>query len=123
MLRPPQHGDGDWRMGEETREPLRMATLNRSGSCLQELRVDSGEEIASRKRLDEIVVGGSREPFEAGFFAGPGRQQQHGDGSQVRVSAEFSQQAEAIELRHHDIGDDDVGPPRARSGQRLDDRY
>ena len=54
--------------------------------------------------LDEIVVGPRLEPFDAGFLARPGREEDDGDRGGRGVAAELAQDAESVEHRHHHIG-------------------
>ena len=86
---------------------------------LTHLRVDPREQIARRKRLDQIVVGRGGQALEPRLLAGARRQHDDRNRAEVRVGTQLPQQAEAVELRHHHVGDDHVGPARARGRQRL----
>ena len=61
------------------------------------------QQFARRERLGQIVVGAGFETAHARLFPGAGRQQQHRRFAQVRVAAQFAQQTEAVEPRHHHI--------------------
>ncbi len=95
-----------------------MLLLDGANATLDDLRLDTRQEIARRKRLHQIVVGRGRQALEASFLAGARRQHDDRHGVQVRIGAQLPQQAEAIELRHHHIGDDDVGAASARDIER-----
>jgi hypothetical protein len=79
---------------------------------------DAGEQLPRRERLDEVVVGARLEPLARGLFAGPGRDQDHGEGGERGVGPDLAEQAEAVEPGHHHVGQDQVRPPPPRRLQR-----
>ena len=72
-----QHGDRDRGVGEQVRHPLGVTALEGPHPRLQNLRLDPGEQLARRERLDQVVVGAGVQAFDARLLAGPRRQQDH----------------------------------------------
>ena len=83
-----------------------------------EIGVDAGDQFPRGEGLRQIVVGAGVEAFHARLLAGPRRQHDHGQVAQRRVGSQLAQQAEAVEARHHDVGQHEVRLPRADRRQR-----
>ena len=76
------------------------------------------QQFAGRERLDQIIVGAGVKALDLGFLAGARRQHDDWQVAQLRAFAHRTQQTEAIELGHHHIADQQVGPGRLRTLQR-----
>ena len=72
-------------------------------------RADAGAQLAAAERLGQVVVGPGLQAGDAGILAGAGRDQDHGDAAQRGVGADRAQQLEAVEPRHHHVGEQQVG--------------
>ena len=79
---------------------------------------DASDQLARRERFGEIVVCACIEPFDLGLFAGAGRQHDHRQVAQLGVLADGRQKPKAVEPGHHHVGDQQLGPGRARRGER-----
>ena len=84
-----------------------------------EQRTDAGEQLSRRKRLDDIVVGTRVESLDPCFLAGARGQQQHGHAAQSFVGANRGQQPEAVQTRHHDVAENEIGRATTRGRERL----
>ena len=74
----------------------------------------------ARERLDEVVVGPGFQTFDATLFAGPRRQQDDRKVARPRIRPQLLQESEAVESRHHHVGQDQVGRFAAGELERLD---
>jgi hypothetical protein len=83
-----------------------------------EVRAHAGDQLARGERLDEVVVGAGRQPLDGGLLAGAGREHDHRQLRRRRVGAQPREQPEAVELGHHRVREDQVGPARAHRLQR-----
>ena len=82
-----------------------------------ELRLDARDQLARRERLDQVVVRARVQPFDARLVAGARRQHDDRDRRQLRRSAaDAPHQLEAVQRRHHHVGQDQVR--RAALGRR-----
>ena len=57
------------------------------------------------ERFDEIVVRATPQPFDSGLFACARGEQNDGNGLEGGVVAQGLKQSEAVQLRHHDIAE------------------
>ena len=76
--------------------------------------------ISSRapERLHQVVVGAGFEPGDARLLAGTRRDEDHRHVPQRRVGADRPQQLEAVEARHHHVGEQRSGGLAAHGGER-----
>ena len=72
------------------------------------MRADAREQLAGRERLDEVVVGARVEAFDARLFAGARRQQHDRHVRRRGIGAQRREQPEAVEPRHHHVGEDEI---------------
>jgi hypothetical protein len=72
------------RRAHECMEPLLVLAPN---ARQLEPRADAGEELASRERLDQVIVGSRIEPLDARLLAGAGGQQDDRDVAQRVIVA------------------------------------
>ena len=79
-----------------------------------EVRPDAGQQLAGRERLDQVVVGAGLQPLDGRVVARAGREHDHRDVHRGRVLAHGGEQAEAVEHRHHHVGQHEVGRRRRR---------
>jgi len=70
MLGASQDGDRRRRLRKDVQQPLLLRLLDAADASAQQLRFDTGDELARRKRLDDIVVRPRLQSFDARFFAG-----------------------------------------------------
>jgi hypothetical protein len=74
-------------------------------------------DVIEIQRLQQEVEGAVADGVDRGLHGGvPGEQDHIGGG---RAGLELSEQVEAVHLRHHDIGEDDVGGDVGEAAQRL----
>ena len=73
-----------------------------------ELRADLCHELLGGERLDDVVVGARRVAVDARFLAGARREQHHRQLRGLQPGAQLLEQAEAVQLRHHHIGEHQV---------------
>ena len=84
------------------------------------MRADPGHQLARRERLGQVVVGAGIEPLDARLPRPARAEADHGVSLRSASSARSAlQQREAVEPRHHDVGEDQIGALPARRGQRL----
>src|SRR5688572_208201 len=72
-------------------------------------RADAGHELAGRERLRHVVVGAHLEAQHLVAFLGAARDHDHGDGAGVRLRLDAAADLPAVELRDHDVEEDQVG--------------
>ena len=84
-----------------------------------EVGVHAGQEFARGERLRQVVVGLGVEALHPRIFARARRQHDDGQVAQLGVVAHFAQEAEAVEARHHDVGQHQIGLARPHRRQRL----
>ncbi len=70
---------------------------------------DAGEELARAERLRQVVVRARLEALDAGLFTGPGRDEDDREPAQRRVGADGAQQRQAVQPRHHHVGEQQIG--------------
>ena len=95
-------------------KPRRLATH----ACHVKIGLDPRQKLAGGERLDQVIVGAGPQPVHLGFLAGAGGEQDDRRIPGRLVRAHCRQKAEAVEPRHHDVGQDEVGLQGARRGQR-----
>ena len=71
---------------------------------------DTGLQLAGAERLDQVIIRSRLDPVDAGFFAGASREHDDRNRRCQRVCPQFAQQAEAIQSRHHHVGEHQIGP-------------
>ena len=81
-------------------------------------RADAHQQLARAERLHQVVVGAPAETFDARFFAGARREENHRNRAQLRIRAQLADEPEPVEVRHHHVGDDEIGSARARGLER-----
>ena len=94
----------------------------------RDVGADARQQLARGERLGQVVVGPGVQPLDPRLLAGAGGEQDHRQVAERRVGAQRAQQAEAVEARHHHVGEHQVGrrcagaPPSAACavGDRLD---
>ena len=84
-----------------------------------ELRLDARHQLARRERLDQVVVGAGVEPSTRASSPARADSMMTGTSRSAVVGAHAAQQAEAVEPRHHHVGEDQVGRLARGGGQRL----
>ena len=111
----------DGRVGEVAQQ-LGVALRGARGGLahLGEVEVGphAGDQLARGERLDEVVVGARGEPLDGGLLPGAGGEHDHRQLRGRRVRAQRGEQPEAVELGHHRVGEDQVGPARRDRLQR-----
>ena len=70
--------------------------------------IHPGQQLARREGLDQVVVGAPRQAFDASLLSSPGRQGDHGQVAQAVFVAHTADQAEAIQARHHHVGQQQI---------------
>ena len=71
-------------------------------------RVDAGDQLARRERLDDVVVGAAPQPGELVLLLALRGQQDHRRRAALAL-AQVAQDLEAVEPRQHQVEDDEVG--------------
>ena len=79
---------------------------------------DARGQLAGPERLQQIVVGAGLEPGDARLLAGARRDEDHGQVPQRRVGADRPQQLQAVQARHHHVGEQQVGRLAPQGGER-----
>src|SRR5262249_26578425 len=74
-----------------------------------QMRLHAREQFAGAEGLDQIIVRPGFHPLDARLFARASRKQNDWDGLQPLVGAQFAQQPEAVKIRHHHVGQHEVG--------------
>jgi hypothetical protein len=113
-----QHGRD---LGEPAQHPrmlVRAPGRELAGPGHLEVDAHPGDELAGRERLHEVVVGPGVETLDRGLFAGAGGQHDDRDARGRRVLAQCLEQPEAVEARHHHVGQHEVRHVAPRRGQR-----
>ena len=77
-------------------------------------RADAGEQLARRERLGHVVVGAHLEAEDLVALLDAAGDHDHGDVLGVRVLLEAAADLPAVELRDHDVEQDQVGVDLAR---------
>ena len=100
-------------------------TLPRGGEGLVpeprdlQARVDPGEQLPRAERFDHVVVSSLLERLDAGFFASARRQQHDGHLAQGTICPHRARELLPVELRHHDVGQDEIRPRPTCRRERL----
>jgi len=99
-----------------------LQQARRLAAGLREVKIGSHacHQLARGEGFDQVVVGTGAQALDLGFFAGTGGQQDDGDVLQLGIAAHRRQEAEAVELRHHDVGENEIGALLARHCERRD---
>ena len=109
-------------LGEFMRLPLELGGLLLHG-IVQRLDAqhgaDPGHEGRLIERLDEVIVAARLEPRDHVLDIGLGGEEDHRHETQRRIRLEAFERTDAVELRHHDVEQDQVGPRGLRHIQRL----
>ena len=74
-----------------------------------EVARDPRPQLEHRERLDQVVVGPGAQGRAGLVLTGPRRQQHDGDAGQGRILPDRVDQAVAVELGHHHVGEHEVG--------------
>ena len=129
-----QGGEGVAQLVREHRDELVFSpvggtqgflTLPRGGEGLApqprdlQARVDPGEQLPRAERFDHVVVSSLFERLDARFFASARRQQHHGHLAHGGIGPHRARELLPVELRHHDVGQDEIGPRPPRRRERL----
>ena len=80
---------------------------------------DPGDELVGAEGLGEVVVRAGLQALDRGLLARPRGQHDHRDVPRGRVRPQRAQQFEAVDPRHHHVGQDDVGLPLGHRPERL----
>jgi len=78
------------------------------------------EELAGAERLDEIVIRARLEPFDRGLLSGARREEDHRECAGGLRLAERAEERQAVEARHHDVGQDEIRRLPAHGLERRD---
>ena len=78
MLGTAQDGDRGRRLRKDVQQPPLLRLLDAADASAQQLRFDARDQLARRKRLDDVVVRPGLQSFDSRFFAGASRQHHHG---------------------------------------------
>jgi hypothetical protein len=76
---------------------------------LSEKLTNLGNELSRRERFIDIGVGPELKSLELGPVPGPGRHHEDGDVFPSRIEAEELEQLEAVEVRHHEVEEQESG--------------
>ena len=68
-----------------------------------DMGADACQQLARTEGLNQIVVGAGLQSFDPRFFTRPGGKQDHRRGMGAGVGTQGLQQAETIQVRHHDV--------------------
>ncbi len=112
--------DLDGGVGEVAQQPGVARGGARGGLAqLGEIEVGphAGDQLARGERLEQVVVGPGGEALDRGLLPGARGEQDHRQLRRAGVRAQLGQQPEAVELGHHRVGEDQVGPALAHRRQ------
>ena len=84
-----------------------------------EMRRQPRHQFPRGKRLNQIVICPGGQPLQPALFPGPRGEQNHRDGPGLRARAQFAQQPESIQPRHHHIAENQVRRMIARHLQSV----
>ncbi len=84
-----------------------------------QLRFDARNEFAGSEGLGEVVVSACFDAFDAGLLSGARREHDDGDGGGCRILAQGGEKREPIHLRHHHVGQDEIGAVPANFFERA----
>lgn len=73
-----------------------------------QIRAHPSQQLHGGKRLGQVVIGPRFQATYRSFLAGPCRQHHHRDRRCLRIGSQTGQQTESVEIRHHDVGQDQV---------------
>jgi hypothetical protein len=82
-----------------------------------DLRIHLCEELLRGEGLDDVVVGARRHAVGARLLAGARREQNHRQLGGLGPRLDRLQEAQAVETRHHHVGDHEIESRAARSGR------
>ena len=82
-----------------------------------EVHLHARDQLPRGERLDEVVVRARLKPLDARFLACTCGQHDHRDLGRRFGRAQSRDQAEAVEVRHHDVREDHVGTMIADGGE------
>ena len=102
-----------------------LMTLARDARDLQ-ARIDPRDQFARGERLDQIVVRALLHALDARLFARARGKQHDGYGLCLGIGAEFADQPEAVQVRHHDVREHEirrVRPRRLQCRAAVGDRF
>jgi hypothetical protein len=119
QLGPGENGDAHRRLAEDGSHPLGLPLLDDPELRTDELGIHPGQQLTRAEGLDQVVVGAGLQPLAPRLLAGPGREHDHRQSAQRCIAADGGQELEAVHLRHHHVGQQEVGPGAADRGQRL----
>ena len=130
-----QGGEGVAQLVREHRDELVLSPVGGTQGFLARFRVAAsasllsraickrasiaGEQLPRAERLDHVVVGSRIQRLDAGLFARARRQQHHGHLAHGGLRPHRARQLRPVELRHHDVGQDEIGPRSPRRRERL----
>jgi len=80
-----------------------------AGLTQPQVRVDACKQFAGAERVNQTIVCAIFERFNARFFTSPGKKQNYGQGTGLRLRAQPFHEPVSIQARHHDTAQDQVG--------------
>lgn len=101
--------EGEEGVGKALKKGADAARCFLAEACQLQVDGHAGDELLGGEGLHEVVVRACGEALHGGLLAGPGGDEEHGDGSGVGVLAHRAQEPEAVEARHHDVRHHEVG--------------
>src|SRR5262249_42086870 len=96
--------------------------LDRSCLCSAEVFLDQPHQLLGRERLDEVLVRAELKPFLTIAVAPLGRDDDERGVAILRRFLEKSDQLEPVDVRHIDVGDDEVESLAGQNLERLEPR-
>ncbi len=87
-----------------------------------QIDLDPGQQLPRRERLGQIIVGAGAQALDLGLLAGARREEEDRDLAQRRIGTQCGQQAEAVQLRHHHVGQHQIRlqrPCRRQGGDAI----
>jgi hypothetical protein len=84
-----------------------------------QMSADPCRELARRERLRQVIVGAGREPLDARLLTRPGRKENEGYRAERFLRPQGLEKRETVDSRHHDVGQQEIGPMARNGGQRL----